>query len=189
MAETVELNVGGVRHEVARSTLLHHPDFMLAVLVSERWDKSSGNGSDKREPIFIDRDGERFRFVLDFYRNCRAVVPTSAFAAVEAEFDFFGLPKTAITRDRIERGEAVKELATLKRKYAYLGLLTYAIETAITTGTKQLRLNRDDIKREFKLDLLIFDKEEFVSFAKEESVAVAISMTLDGRWTYLISFP
>lgn len=87
MADTVVFNVGGVRYELARSTLLLHPDTMLAVLVSERWGSEGAE-----EPLFVDRDGQRFQFVLDFYRDGRARVPAELFSSVQAEFEYFGLP-------------------------------------------------------------------------------------------------
>lgn len=166
MAKTVVLNVGGVHHEVARSTLMQHPNTMLAVLVSERWNADS----EKREPIFVDRDGERFRFVLDFYRNGKAVVPASLLGSVAKDFEFFGLPQNALAKDRIEGGEAAEELAYLKRKHAYLGLLVYIMETAVAKGVTEIRLKDEELLREFKLGLEAFNKNEFILVAKQENV-------------------
>ena len=65
---TIRLNVGGTSYEVSRSTIEQYPDTMLARMVSEAW--SSDDGSDKdKKALFIDRDGERFRYVLDYMRD------------------------------------------------------------------------------------------------------------------------
>ena len=59
--KTVKFNVGGKANETSRSLFLWHEDTMLARLVSDRQ-------MDPTETIFIDRDGEIFRFVLNFLR-------------------------------------------------------------------------------------------------------------------------
>lgn len=67
-SSTIRLNVGGTSYEVSRSTIEKYPDTMLARMVSEAW--SSDDGSDKdKKALFIDRDGERFRYVLDYMRD------------------------------------------------------------------------------------------------------------------------
>jgi hypothetical protein len=45
---------------VARDTLLNAEDTMLAKVVSDKW--TAGHN---REKIFIDRDGERIKYILD----------------------------------------------------------------------------------------------------------------------------
>ena len=42
---------------------------MLTRMVSETWLGEEKNNEGKDEPLFIDRDGERFRYVLDFMRD------------------------------------------------------------------------------------------------------------------------
>jgi hypothetical protein len=58
----IHLNVGGTRYDVAEDTLMKHEDTMLAKMVSERWQKRI-NG----RPLFIDGNGERFQYILDWY--------------------------------------------------------------------------------------------------------------------------
>ena len=81
-------NVGGKRYEVSQSMLDQHPQTMLARLASEAW-----NQGGKAEEIFIERDGERFRFVLDFLRDGKVGLPLSADtkATFVAELDYFGV--------------------------------------------------------------------------------------------------
>lgn len=61
----VELNVGGTPFETARSTLVQQPDSFLARVVSGHHDLKR----DKAGRIFIDRDSDQFRSVLNFLRN------------------------------------------------------------------------------------------------------------------------
>jgi hypothetical protein len=62
--EIIHFNVGGSLYDVARNTLLKFENTMLANLVSDRW----RNGH-KDDIIFIDRDGDRFKYILDWYRD------------------------------------------------------------------------------------------------------------------------
>ncbi|VEN64136.1 unnamed protein product [Callosobruchus maculatus] len=67
----VELNVGGVAYTTTLTTLTSRADSTLADLF----------GSEKRPPkdakgrYFIDRDGVLFRYVLDFLRDGRVILP------------------------------------------------------------------------------------------------------------------
>lgn len=61
----VELNVGGTPFETARATLAQQPDSFLAGLVSGRHSVNR----DKSGRIFIDRDGDQFRSIVNFLRN------------------------------------------------------------------------------------------------------------------------
>lgn len=88
--DVVCLNVGGMLYTVSRSTLMKFPDTMLAVMLSERWSDNTKNLS---EPLFIDRDPLRFRYILDFYRDGHIELPVSvSIAEMEVEIKYFGLP-------------------------------------------------------------------------------------------------
>jgi len=83
--KTVALNVSGTTFEVARATIDRLPTSYLARLVANN---ECMNG----EPLFVDRDADLFRVVLNFYRTGEVdVPPTVALAALEREFDFFCL--------------------------------------------------------------------------------------------------
>ena len=85
LSKTVRLNVGGQRYEVARSTLELHPDTMLYRLAHKRWE------SDNDEPIFIDRDSIKFRYILDWMRDGKVNLPvTESFEAVRQELEYYG---------------------------------------------------------------------------------------------------
>ena len=67
----VKFNVGGTRYEVARSLIEMHPNAMLARMVSEQWQE------DSCAEIFIERDGSRFKYVLDYLRDGNVLLPVS----------------------------------------------------------------------------------------------------------------
>lgn len=67
--KTVIFNVGGHKYEVSRSLLSSYPNTMLACSASKHWQE------DPESEIFIERDGERFKFCLDYLRDGRAMLP------------------------------------------------------------------------------------------------------------------
>lgn len=92
--DVVKLNVGGQLFETTIGTLrsVDKTATFFNALFSGKWK----NDNDK--PVFIDRDGSLFRFVLEFLRN--GVVELQGLSEptlrnVKREFDFFGLaPRT-----------------------------------------------------------------------------------------------
>eukprot|EP00536_Pseudo-nitzschia_multiseries_P002262 jgi/Psemu1/115870/gw1.30.53.1 len=72
-ATTVRFDVGGTVYKVSRSLLELFPNTMLSRMVSETWQEVqvARDEEDPSEaaPIFVDRDGERFRYVLDYMRD------------------------------------------------------------------------------------------------------------------------
>ena len=92
----VELNVGGTSFQTARTTLSQQPDSFLAGMVSGRHSVDR----DRSGRIFVDRDSEQFRSILNFLRN-PSKPPTprdcteSELLAAEAQFygiHFFPFP-------------------------------------------------------------------------------------------------
>lgn len=82
----VKFNVGGIRHEVARSLLELHPDTMLARMVSEQWQENPDT------EIFIERDGSRFKYVLDYLRDGKVQVPvTLAKESLLNDIEYFSI--------------------------------------------------------------------------------------------------
>jgi hypothetical protein len=63
-APTITFDVGGTIYKVSRSLINQYPDTMLARMVSDTW--LNGN---QKEPLFIDRNGERFQYCLDYMRD------------------------------------------------------------------------------------------------------------------------
>jgi hypothetical protein len=85
----IRLNVGGTRYDVSRDTLERCEGSMLASLISKHW--KEGNADDS-EPIFIDRNGRLFEYVLDYLRSSKVYLPScTRREAVKAEFEFYGI--------------------------------------------------------------------------------------------------
>ena len=76
MMETIKFNVGGVMYEVSQSLLSHFPNTMIARAASETWNKSGKNNNNGTNvPIFMDRNGERFAYILDYMRDNKITLP------------------------------------------------------------------------------------------------------------------
>jgi BTB/POZ domain len=80
MTAMVHFNVGGTRYEVSGSLLDMHPNTMLARSADELWHE------DPESEIFVERNGDRFQYVLDYLRDGRAFLP-------------MGVPKDAFLGD------------------------------------------------------------------------------------------
>lgn len=80
---TTKFNVGGTMYEVSQSLLNQFSNTMLARAASDMWNntkKPNNNNSNSttNDPIFINRDGERFKYVLDYMRDNKIVIPLSS---------------------------------------------------------------------------------------------------------------
>jgi hypothetical protein len=109
---TVHFNVGGTHYEVSRSLIESFPDTMLARICSETWQKDDEDGN---EPIFIDRDSERFRYVLDYMRDTKVSLPLSiSKEAFLRDLQYFGfnVDSDAINAD-YARDDARKHLGVV----------------------------------------------------------------------------
>jgi hypothetical protein len=74
---------------------MKHEGTMLAKLVSERWKPQSNE-----TPIFIDRDVENFKYILEFYRDGEIIVPrTVAIEAIKNDVLYFGSPKNSSIKE------------------------------------------------------------------------------------------
>ena len=65
--QVIDLNVGGTHYSTSRSTLTKYPESMLGVMFSGRHDLETMKCSDGS--FFIDRDGGRFRYILEYLRD------------------------------------------------------------------------------------------------------------------------
>lgn len=61
--DIIKLNVRGVHYSIARSTIIKFRNSMLGRMVAGNWQESI------EQPIYIDRDGERFQYILEGYRE------------------------------------------------------------------------------------------------------------------------
>ena len=87
MSETVEFNVGGQRYEVSCSLLDKHPKSLLATFVFEQeWQMNP------EDEIFIEGNGLRFRYVLDYMRKYTLDLPvTESKQTMIAELEYYGI--------------------------------------------------------------------------------------------------
>lgn len=84
----IELNVGGVFYTTTKSTLLAEAGSMLAAIVTSGLpSRRDANGR-----IFIDRDGHRFRNVLNYLRSAafHCIDDRTALRELAEEAEFFG---------------------------------------------------------------------------------------------------
>uniref|UniRef100_A0A0D6QVU9 BTB domain-containing protein n=1 Tax=Araucaria cunninghamii TaxID=56994 RepID=A0A0D6QVU9_ARACU len=88
LGEFVVLRVGGQVFEATKQTLCADPESMLAAWVL-RYRKGEENKEQEKSVMRIDRDGTRFRHVLNYLRNgtvCLEDVPSLREVAEEAEY-------------------------------------------------------------------------------------------------------
>ncbi|XP_051970070.1 potassium voltage-gated channel subfamily C member 1 [Xyrauchen texanus] len=82
-SDRIVINVGGVKHETCKSTLMTIPGSRLAMLVD--------NKSPLKE-IFFDRQPEVFTHVMQYYRSGKLHCPTNLCGVLlEEEFAFWGI--------------------------------------------------------------------------------------------------
>ena len=86
MSSTVRFNIGGFHYEVSRSLLNRYPNSMLNIISSPQWQKNPDS------EIFIDRDGSRFKFCLDYLRDAKCNLPlTVSRDAVVEDLFYYGI--------------------------------------------------------------------------------------------------
>jgi len=106
--KTIRLNVGGTKYEVAKSLIETYPDTMLATMISDRWEQYDQDedeadntiGTTIEKELFIDRNGHRFQYVLDYMRDQKVHCAVGASgASIRKELEYFGfgnVPNDAI---------------------------------------------------------------------------------------------
>ncbi|GFH56363.1 K_tetra-domain-containing protein [Chaetoceros tenuissimus] len=86
MTQTIKFNVGGTRYEVSRSLIEAFPQTLLERSASKVWNEG---GDDE---IFIEGNGHRFQYVLDFMRYGKITLPSSESNDVFfTEMEYYGL--------------------------------------------------------------------------------------------------
>ncbi len=90
--EIVELNVGGVFYTTALSTLIKEPDSLLGHIFTGQ--NKTILVKDSKGKYFLDRDGVLFRYVLDYLRNQKLVLPENFHEKerLKNEAEYFQLP-------------------------------------------------------------------------------------------------
>jgi hypothetical protein len=127
----VRLNVGGMRYDVSRSTLERCEGSMLISLISEHW--KEGNSD---EPIFIDRNGRLFEYVLDYLRTAKVYLPaTVSPLALEEEFEFYGIEADMTKVQCMDA--SMGSLNALYESHYLLGLADQISAEAYTTAARR----------------------------------------------------
>ena len=84
-AQTIKFNVGGTHYEVSKSLLENFKDSMLERSASKVWNE----GGDE---VFIEGNGHRFQYVLDFMRHEKVTLPSSeSIDAFLTEMEYYGI--------------------------------------------------------------------------------------------------
>ena len=107
----VKLNVGGQYFTTSLQTLRSDPNSMLAAMFSGRHKlETTGDGS-----FFIDRDGTHFRFILNYLRDRKLILPEGAtfLKELEAEAKFYQLQGIL---DALKPKEPFEESVILKNE-------------------------------------------------------------------------
>ena len=82
----ITFDVGGRVYKLSRALLESFPDTMLSRLASDTWQP------DPTQTIFIDRNGDRFQYCLDYLRDNVISLPlTVSKKAVIIELEYFGI--------------------------------------------------------------------------------------------------
>ena len=130
-AETVTFDVGGKHYKVSRSLIERFPDTILARMTSELW---LGGNKAKDEPIFIERDGERFRYCLDYMRDGRVSVPiTASKDGIVKDLEYYGfegVDSTAIEVCGTSRAATGRVFLDARRKLGEMRLKAVCIRVA-----------------------------------------------------------
>lgn len=95
-SDTVLFNIGGQLYRISRSLLNLQPKSMLARSASEHWHSQHCDNNIQScqgmNAIFIDRNGSRFQYVLDYLRDGRIFLPMSECReAILSELDYYNI--------------------------------------------------------------------------------------------------
>ncbi|CAG8629313.1 7536_t:CDS:2 [Ambispora leptoticha] len=160
----ISLNVGGVKYETCASTLLKYPDSYLMKFLEEK-------DPDDNDEYFIDRDGNLFWHVLEFYRNGTIV--------------FQDLDKMCVNCGRI----ATREL--LKEEFDFYEIPFNMAEADIYTIEKVIAAKLDDfmccLKEVFTKMVVNFEKQVQITFFVRKMNPVVSTLTMsDHPNSYLV---
>ena len=110
--KNVRFNVGGHYHEVSISLIEQYEDTMLARLVSDTW------LADPDAIIFMDRDGDTFKYVLYYMRYGKVSLPiTVSREMFLLDMEYYGFrsadkdtARSTLTPSQIDDSDASKEV-------------------------------------------------------------------------------
>lgn len=132
-AEIIHLNVGGTVYTTTRSTLCRYPDSMLGAMF--RGDIPSR--LDHNGHYFIDRDGECFKYILNFLRSTKLSLPNDFkdYDLLLCEADFYQI------RPLIELIAHMELESSANKSHShYLEIIEVRIGSAATMPSKNSRV-------------------------------------------------
>jgi K+ channel tetramerisation domain. len=105
---TVLFNIGGHPYRVSKSLLDSQPNSMLTRIASKQWH------IDESE-IFIDRNGSRFQYVLDYLRDGRVILPVSECKeTIVSELEYYNIDFDADYIRHSSQGQAADGLKIIQ---------------------------------------------------------------------------
>ena len=146
-SEIVKLNVGGEVYTTTRSTLCKFPHSMLGAM----FNGSMTPSMDENSCFFIDRDGQLFKFILNFLRSSRLSLPADFkdLDQLSAEADFFQITPLIEAIHELRQPVADKQV-----RVRYLEVIEVRTGNLATMPTMNSRIKtiisgRRDIIRRF----------------------------------------
>lgn len=90
--EILELNVGGVSYTTTLNTVRKDPESLLAQIFSNSGKMQTLR--DSKGKFFLDRDGVLFRYILDYLRNQKLILPENFHEKerLKTEAEYFNMP-------------------------------------------------------------------------------------------------
>ncbi|RIB24344.1 BTB/POZ protein [Gigaspora rosea] len=98
--EKIILNIGGIKYETLRSTLIAQPETLLGTMFQDQneYIKNSINENE----YFFNRNGEAFYYIMEFYRTEKLLWPTEigesqvTYQQLQEELDYFQINKSKV---------------------------------------------------------------------------------------------
>ncbi|XP_062600723.1 BTB/POZ domain-containing protein KCTD6-like [Saccostrea cucullata] len=105
-SEVILLNVGGYIYNTTRATLVKYPNSTLGLMMKE----DTLFSKDQDGNFFIDRDGQMFRYILNFCRSGKLCLPQqfSDYDLLENEAKFYEI-EPLVTSIKSSRKQAMKK--------------------------------------------------------------------------------
>jgi hypothetical protein len=213
-SKIVTFNVGGRLYDVSRSLLAEYPETMLARLASDTWShreqrndidscgNSYNNSCDNQNnntALFIERDGERFRYCLDYMRNGGFVhIPTTISKdALLLDLDYYGFHDVDESTMSMNVSLSMLQMSSehidklqhelndrIDRKHACLLLAKHCLcrykeNCYVYDGRDSSVANTMGNRQRHLLDIRVREDEDLWSIAKELSESESNQQLLD----------
>ena len=149
MSDLIYLNVGGTKYTTTRNTLTKYPQSLLGRMFDKECPFKLT--FDKENNVFLDRDGEMFKYILRYLRDNR-LPPSKKMSYFETEAEYFCLPIDKMSANNENDGKLKEEVAN---NYIYNTddrNLEYAIKEAIMNIEYNLKKGLPTTIFRYKLD-------------------------------------